>query len=153
MKVYRGTITKGKNRRGSAKAGSAGNFMRFVTIVSAAVVVIAGIGGIFLYGMSLEQQVRNTEQQINAAEQQIADTHRALQVLSNEYARLSRYEHIKQKIAQFRLPLTLPHSRQVVQKNMAVLTPLQASMISYPSRPAVAVAENISVRNRYSRGY
>ena len=153
MKVYRGTMTKGKNRRGTSKSAAGSNFMRFVTVVFAAVMVISGIGGIFLYGMSLEQQIRNTEQQINSAEQQIAETHRSLQILSNEYAKLSRYDHIKQKIAQFRLPLTLPHSRQVMQKNMAILTPLQASMIAYPARTSVAVAENMPSNVRYFRGY
>lgn len=154
MRVYRGTMTKGKNRKSSSKSAAGGSFMRFVTVVCSAAALIAMFGGIFLYYMSLVQQIRNTDQLINSTEQQIADTHRALQSLSNEYARLSRYSHIKQKIAQFRLPLTLAHSRQVRQKNMEILTPLQASMITYPVRTVpVSVAGNLPQRRAFQRRY
>ncbi len=154
MKVYRGTITRNQSRKGSASAAAAnGRFMSFVTIVSIVFTVIAIVGGFFLYYMSLVQQMRITDRHIQTTKQQIAETHRSLQVLTDEYARLTRYEYVCAKIRQFRLPLALAHHSQVKMKNMEILTPLQASRETYPRRNPVAVAGNLRNLHTYPARY
>lgn len=151
MKVYRGTIARGKSRKSTMSAAAASSgFIRFITTVSIAGMLIAAFGGGFFYYMSLVQQIRKTDRMISDTEQQIADTRRALQILSTEYSRLTRYEHIRDKIRAFRLPLTLAHHSQIKSKNMEILTPLQASQIRFPRHTQVAVAENLRRNRNYS---
>ncbi len=154
MKVYRGTIARNQSRKGSATAAVAsGRFMSFLTIVSIVFTVIAIVGGFFLYYMSLVQQIRITDRHIRDTKTQIAETHRSLQILTDEYARLTRYEHISAKIRQFRLPLALAHHSQIKMKNMEILTPLQASRETYPRRKPVAVAGNLRDLRNYQARY
>lgn len=152
MKVYRGTITRGKGRKGTAaKSAAGGSLMYFVSIIFIGGVLIAGAGAFGLCYMSLVQQERNLDAQILATEKQIAETRRDLQTLNNEHARLTRFEHIRSKINQFRLPLVLAHHSQIKSKNMEVLTPLQASRVNYRQHRPVAVAGNLSGRHRSGR--
>lgn len=154
MKVYRGTIARNKGRKGAAaKSAATGSLMYFFTILVIGGVLIAGIGAFGMCYMSLVQQERNLDAQIRETEKQIAETQRDLQTLVNEYARLSRFEHIRSKIRQFNLPLTLAHHSQIKSKNMEILTPLQASRVTYPRQTPVAVAGNLPARRTYSGRY
>lgn len=149
MKVYRGTVARGKSRKTTLTAAAAsGGLIRFVTTVSIAVMVIGAFAGGFLYYMSLIKEIRKTESQIRTAEQQIEDTRRALQVLNNERSRLTSATHIRNKVRDFRLPLVLVHHSQIKSKNMEILTPLQASQVIFPRRNPVSVAGNLPRRDR-----
>ena len=152
MKVYRGTIAKNKGRRSSAAGAAAAgrSFICFLNAVFCVGSLIAVTVGIFLYYMSLVRDIRNTSRQIEITRQEISETHRALQMLTNEQASLKQRSYIQRKIRQFRLPLVEVEHRQVRQKNMEILTPLQASRLSFPARLPVAVAGNMPRNTAYS---
>ena len=151
MKVYRGTMTKGAKRRTSAveAVASGRSFAGFFSAVLCVGSLIAITGGIFLYYMSLVRDIRHTSRQIELTRQNIEETNRALQALNNEQARLKKHSYIQQKIRQFRLPLAVVEHRQIKQKNMEILTPLQASRVMMPRTP-VAVAGNLPRARSYS---
>ncbi len=152
MKVYRGTMTKSKGRRNSAveAVASKRSFFCFLNAVCCVGSLIGITVSIFLYYMSLVRDIRNTSRQIELTRQEIAETNRALQTLNNEHARLKQYSHIQQKIRQFRLPLVIVEHRQIRQKNMEIMTPLQASRVSFPANHGVAVAGNLPMNRNYS---
>jgi hypothetical protein len=151
MKVYRGTIATGKTRRKSAvdAVASGKSFMCFINAICYVGGLVGITVGVFLYYMSLVRDIRNTSRQIEITRQDIEETARALQTLNNEQARLKDHRYIQQKVRQFRLPLAVVEHRQIMQKNMEILTPLQASRVTMPRTP-VAVAGNLPRTQHYS---
>ena len=103
--------------------------------------VVAAVAGLLNTYIFLNQKITETERAIRSTERELTRTEREIAQLRIRREQLSRWEHIRAKIAQFNLGLREPSPGQVGR--MALLSPRQAQMV-----PLEAVA---SVRQT-SRG-
>lgn len=147
MKVYPGTSTRSRRSKSSAPSGRSNNtFFVYLTTLTTFVTVIGVCGLFFMFYMSLIQESRNIDQKIDNVKSQIADTNRSIKTLEDEYAKLSNLTHISAKIRQFRLPLVEAGHHQIRNREMEILTPLQAMQVRFPESRRGTVARNNHLR-------
>ena len=129
-----------KRQRRSAQTAGASLGARFAAVVKFGVFlgIITAFLNIYIY---LNQRITETDRAIRKTGQEIERVEREIAQLRIRREQLSRWEHIRAKIAQFNLGLREPAPGQVGR--MALLSPRQAQMV-----PLEAVA---SVRQT-SRG-
>ena len=106
----------------------------------AAVVKFAAFLNIYIY---LNQKISETDRAIRKTGQQIEKTEREIAQLRIRREQLSRWEHIRGKIEQFKLGLREPAPGQVGR--MALLTPQQAELVPLES---VASARRVRPNGR-----
>ncbi len=86
--------------------------------------IIAAFLNIYIY---LNQRIAETDLAIRETKKRLHQTEREIAQLRIQREELSRWEHIRAKIAQFKLGLREPAPGQVGR--MALLSPQQAAMI------------------------
>lgn len=99
--------------------------------------VIAAFLNIYIY---LNQRISETDLAIREADKRLHQTERETAQLRIQREKLSSWEHIRVKIAQFNLGLREPAPGQV--KRMALLSPRQAELLTF---------ETIASTNRGAR--
>ena len=133
-----------KRQRKSAQTAGATLGARLAAVVKFAVFLgmIAAFLNIYIY---LNQRITETDRAIRKTEQDIARTDREIAQLRIRREQLSRWEHIRVKIAQFNLGLREPAPGQVGR--MALLSPRQAQMVPLESVASARPAPRNGRRN------
>ena len=131
-----------KKQRKSAQTAASTLGARLAAVVKFAffLVIIAAFLNIYIY---LNQKISETDRAIRKTGQQIEKTEREIAQLRIRREQLSRWEHIRGKIEQFRLGLREPAPGQVGR--MALLTPQQAELVPLES---VASARRVRPNGR-----
>lgn len=104
--------------------------------------IIAAFLNIYIY---LNQKITETDRAIRKTGQEIARADREIAQLRIRREQLSRWEHIRTKIEQFKLGLREPAPGQVGR--MALLSPRQAQMVPLESMASARQAPRSGRRN------
>ena len=115
-----------KKQRKSTQTAGATLGARLAAVVKFAVFLgmIAAFLNVYIY---LNQKISETDRAIRKTEQQIERADREIAQLRIRREQLSRWEHIRTKIVQFKLGLREPAPGQVGR--MALLSPRQAELV------------------------
>ena len=108
------------------------------------ILYLIAFAGILNTNIWLRQQTAATEREIRRVEREISGVRRELENLRIRYARLSTWEHIRERIAYFGLKLRDPEPGQV--RPITFLTPAQAARTSCSPLPEYRTAVAVPAR-------